>query len=143
MNIKVIDFGLGNLYNENENLKTACGSPCYAAPEIISGQSYSPMKIDIWSCGISLYAMICGTLPFDEESKTLLYDKILSCKFNVPKHVSLEAEDLLRKLLVKDPKRRLEIEEILKHPWMKNYKQISEELSKQKAASQIGNSTNS
>lgn len=118
-NIKVIDFGLGNTYEENEKLKTACGSPCYAAPEIISGQVYDPMSIDIWSCGITLYTMVCGCLPFDEESKTALYDKILSCKFHLSRSLSPEVTDLIKKILVKDVSKRPSIQEILKHPWMK------------------------
>lgn len=118
-NIKVIDFGLGNTYEENEKLKTACGSPCYAAPEIISGLVYDPMTIDIWSCGITLYTMVCGCLPFDEESKTALYDKILACKFQLPRNLSLEVCDLIRSILVKDVTKRPSIEQILQHPWMK------------------------
>lgn len=118
LNIKVIDFGLGNLYDEKQKLNTACGSPCYAAPEIISGESYDPMKVDIWSSGITLYAMLCGSLPFDEESKSVLYDKILACKFNIPKHVSAQASDLLRKMLIRDPLKRPHVDEILRHPWV-------------------------
>ena len=64
MNIKVVDFGLGNLYAKGEKLKTACGSPSYAAPEMLSGEMYSGLSTDIWSCGIILYAMCCGYLPF-------------------------------------------------------------------------------
>jgi 5'-AMP-activated protein kinase catalytic alpha subunit len=117
-NIKVIDFGLGNLYEENEKLRTACGSPCYAAPEIISGQLYDPMKVDIWSCGITLYTMVCGCLPFDEESKTALYDKILSCKFHLSKSLSAKVRDLISIILVKDVNKRATIDEILEHPWL-------------------------
>lgn len=118
-NIKVIDFGLGNVYEENEKLKTACGSPCYAAPEIISGQTYDPMSVDIWSCGITLYTMVCGCLPFDEESKTALYDKILACKFHLSRSLSPEVTDLIKRILVKEVEKRPSIDEILKHPWMK------------------------
>lgn len=107
--IKLIDFGLGNLYVEDEQLKTACGSPCYAAPEIISGELYDPISVDLWSSGITLYAMLCGYLPFDEESKTALYEKILQCKFAIPKYLSSSAADLLKKLLVRDVKKRLDI----------------------------------
>lgn len=66
-NIKLIDFGLANSTKDSVPLSTACGSPNYAAPEVISGQSYSGQEVDIWSCGVILYAMICGTLPFDDE----------------------------------------------------------------------------
>lgn len=65
-NIKVVDFGLSNLYKNDAKLHTACGSPCYAAPEMISGLAYDGLKTDIWSCGIILYAMLCGYLPFED-----------------------------------------------------------------------------
>lgn len=60
MNIKIVDFGLSNTYQRNEKLKTACGSPCYAAPEMISGKQYNGVDVDIWSCGVVLYALVCG-----------------------------------------------------------------------------------
>ena len=64
-NIKIVDFGLSNTYKKNELLKTACGSPCYAAPEMIAGKKYESIKVDIWSCGVILYALLCGSLPFE------------------------------------------------------------------------------
>jgi 5'-AMP-activated protein kinase catalytic alpha subunit len=65
--IKIVDFGLSNLYKNDELLKTACGSPCYAAPEMIAGKLYVGLRVDIWSCGVILFAMICGHLPFDHQ----------------------------------------------------------------------------
>jgi 5'-AMP-activated protein kinase catalytic alpha subunit len=76
LRIKIIDFGLGNIYDQSQLLKTPCGSPCYAAPEVIAGEPYEPLKVDIWSAGITLFAMVCGYLPFDEENKATLYQKI-------------------------------------------------------------------
>lgn len=69
LHIKIVDFGLSNLYNpqQAQALKTACGSPCYAAPEMIQGKWYNPKMVDIWSSGIILFAMVCGFLPFDVE----------------------------------------------------------------------------
>ena len=61
--IKIVDFGLSNLYEFDNRLKTACGSPCYAPPEMITGKNYEGIKSDIWSCGIVLYAMLTGNLP--------------------------------------------------------------------------------
>lgn len=58
--IKIVDFGLGNTYKDGEQLKTACGSPCYAAPEMISGLRYDSLLVDIWSCGVILFACVCG-----------------------------------------------------------------------------------
>jgi len=63
--IKIVDFGLSNLYANGEQLKTPCGSPCYAAPEMIRGLKYNGLSVDIWSSGIILFAMLCGYLPFD------------------------------------------------------------------------------
>lgn len=77
--------------------------------------------VDIWSSGITLYAMLCGCLPFDEESKTALYEKILACRFPIPKYISTGAADLLRKLLVKDVNKRINVKDILSHPWCKRY----------------------
>ena len=71
--IKIIDFGLSNLYEEGELLKTACGSPCYAAPEMIAGKRYEGVMVDIWSSGVILFAMLCGYLPFDDNDTQRLY----------------------------------------------------------------------
>lgn len=67
LNIRLIDFGLANIMRDSLALKTACGSPNYAAPEVISGLSYGGSEVDIWSCGVILYAMVCGSLPFDDD----------------------------------------------------------------------------
>ena len=80
-NVKLIDFGLSNIYSKGETLKTACGSPCYAAPEMLSGDVYDPSKIDIWSSGIILYAMCFGFLPFDHSNSAELYDMIKTGKY--------------------------------------------------------------
>lgn len=63
-NIKIVDFGLSNTYKKGDLLKTACGSPCYAAPEMIANKAYVGLDVDIWSCGVILFAMVCGYLPF-------------------------------------------------------------------------------
>ena len=60
----MVDFGLSNMYEQGSTLKTACGSPCYAAPEMLKQSSYDPLKVDVWSCGIVLYTMLVGYLPF-------------------------------------------------------------------------------
>ncbi|CAE8622795.1 unnamed protein product, partial [Polarella glacialis] len=68
--IKIVDFGLSNTFREGQLLKTACGSPCYAPPEMIEGKEYVPVMCDVWSCGVILYAMICGCLPFEDQTRT-------------------------------------------------------------------------
>jgi len=79
--LKIIDFGLSNMYGTGEGLKTACGSPCYAAPEMIAGKTYNGLQVDIWSCGVILYAMICGYLPFEDPDTNKLYTKIMKGEY--------------------------------------------------------------
>lgn len=116
-NIKIVDFGLSNLYKQGELLKTACGSPCYAAPEMIAGKQYVGLRVDIWSAGVILYAMICGYLPFDDPDTQLLYKKIMNGEYTIPSHVSPEARQLIKSILNTDPERRYTIEQIRSHPW--------------------------
>jgi 5'-AMP-activated protein kinase catalytic alpha subunit len=115
--LKIIDFGLGNIYKNNQLLKTACGSPCYAPPEMIKEESYNGAKSDIWSSGIILYLMLCGKLPFYHEQNEVMYEQILSGKFEHPNFLSDNAKDLLDKIIEVDPKKRLNFEEIKAHPW--------------------------
>lgn len=102
-NIKIVDFGLSNTYKGAELLKTACGSPCYAAPEMIAGKKYSGLMSDIWSCGVILFAMVCGYLPFEDPNTNLLYKKILNADFTIPSFVSDDCRDLMLKILNTDP----------------------------------------
>ena len=115
--LKIIDFGLGNVYKNNQLLKTACGSPCYAPPEMIKEQSYNPALSDIWSSGIILYLMLCGKLPFYHEENEIMYEQILSGKFELPNYLSDNAKDILKKIIEIDPKKRMNFEEIKAHPW--------------------------
>ena len=121
--LKIVDFGLSNTYiNPNKTLlSSACGSPSYAAPEMLNGEKYRAPPVDIWSSGIVLYAMICGYLPFEDDDNEILYDKICKGKFIIPNHVSEKARDLLNKILVTDPKKRLTIYQIKNHPWFSLY----------------------
>ena len=102
-NIKIVDFGLSNSYKQNEKLKTACGSPCYASPEMIGGHLYDPLKSDIWSVGIILFALICGFLPFDDPDTSMLYNKIMKGKYEIPFYMSAEVVILLKGMLNIDP----------------------------------------
>jgi len=95
-NIKIIDFGLSNMYlTPTDTLKTACGSPCYAAPEMIAGKDYKGLQVDIWSCGVILYAMLCGYLPFEDPNTDKLYKKILDCDYSIPNYVSESGRNLI------------------------------------------------
>lgn len=86
--IKLVDFGLSNTYKNQELLKTACGSPCYAAPEMIAGKKYTGSSVDIWSCGVVLFAILSGYLPFEDPNTSKLYKKILSADYELPDFVS-------------------------------------------------------
>lgn len=116
-NIKIVDFGLSNTYKGTELLKTACGSPCYAAPEMIAGKKYNGLMSDIWSCGVILFAMVCGYLPFEDPNTNLLYKKILNAEYSIPQFVSDDCRDLITKILNTDPTLRFKIDDIRKHPW--------------------------
>ena len=72
-NLKLVDFGLSNTYKQGDTLKTACGSPCYAAPEMIEGKAYLGARVDVWSCGVILFAMVAGYLPFEDKDTAKLY----------------------------------------------------------------------
>jgi 5'-AMP-activated protein kinase catalytic alpha subunit len=87
-NIKIVDFGLSNTYKAGESLQTACGSPCYAAPEMVAGKKYDGQAADMWSCGVIIYAMVCGFLPFEDPKTNKLYNKIINAEFNIPDFVS-------------------------------------------------------
>ena len=122
--VRVIDFGLSNVFtNNNTLLKTACGSPAYAPPEMIKGEKYDTLS-DIWSSGILLYAMVCGQLPFEDENIQRLLQKIVYSEPKYPPNISIELKDLISKLLTKDPKNRINLEQIKKHQWL-NIKEIS------------------
>ena len=105
-NIKIVDFGLSNTFTEGETLKTACGSPCYAAPEMIAGKKYVGTQVDAWSCGIILFALICGFLPFEDPDTTELYKKILKVQFTIPKFVVPDYKDFMSKIIVHHPYKR-------------------------------------
>ena len=115
--IKLVDFGLSNSYKYGTLLKTACGSPCYAPPEMISGKDYQPLYSDLWSCGVVLYCMLVGKLPFDDEDIKILYKHIKSANFFMPNFLSNSAQDLLKKILNCNPNKRIRIEDIKKHPF--------------------------
>lgn len=123
-NIKIVDFGLSNTYTTGQTLKTACGSPCYAAPEMIAGKRYHGLNSDIWSCGIILYAMTCGYLPFEDPNTNKLYKKILACDYTIPSFISAANKDLITKILNTDPNKRYRISDIRSHEWYSKVKSV-------------------
>lgn len=120
--IKITDFGFSAMKNADVNaglLYTQCGTPDYCAPEIIEHpeDGYNGAKVDVWSCGIILYALLVGRLPFREEETEKLYDLILACEVVYPPYISAAAKDLLSHLLVRDPANRFSLADIKRHPW--------------------------
>jgi 5'-AMP-activated protein kinase, catalytic alpha subunit len=118
--IKLADFGLSNFYEPQKMLNTPCGSPCYAAPEMVAGKSYSGLSVDIWSSGIVLYAMVCGFLPFEDPNTANLYKKIIKGEYEEPPWLSTECKDLLKHILDTNPSTRYSINQIRNHTWMRN-----------------------
>lgn len=116
-NVKIADFGLSNVMRDGHFLRTSCGSPNYAAPEVISGRLYAGPEVDVWSCGVILYALLCGSLPFDDESIPNLFKKIKGGIYTLPSHLSPSARDLIARMLLVDPLKRITIPEIRQHPW--------------------------
>ena len=138
MKLKIIDFGLSNFFSENL-LETPCGSPCYASPEMVMGKKYDGFCVDVWSSGIILYAMLCGYLPFEEmendEYNEVLFKNIVECNVDYPKEfITPAAKDLLMQILVKDPQKRIKIEEIKQH----NFYLLGELMYKQTFENNVG-----
>ncbi|KAI9244448.1 kinase-like domain-containing protein [Sporodiniella umbellata] len=121
VHLKIADFGMAALQPLNVLLKTSCGSPHYASPEIVKGKKYDGPLTDVWSCGVILYAMVTGRLPFDDEQMGRLLAKIKRGKYRpLPGYVSQDLQDLIQRMLVIDPHQRLTIAEISTHPWLAN-----------------------
>mmetsp|Transcript_17338 Transcript_17338/g.27024 ORF Transcript_17338/g.27024 Transcript_17338/m.27024 type:complete len:367 (+) Transcript_17338:711-1811(+) len=128
-NLKISDFGLSALYtgegddpdesfsSRKNLLHTTCGTPSYVAPEILDDEGYNGQIADIWSMGVILYVLVAGCLPFDEHTLPALFDKIQKANYLFPPFFSLELRDLISKILVVDPKKRLTLKEIQAHPW--------------------------
>ncbi|TGZ85556.1 Pkinase-domain-containing protein [Ascodesmis nigricans] len=119
LNVKIADFGLSNIMTDGNFLKTSCGSPNYAAPEVINGKLYAGPEVDVWSCGVILFVLLCGTLPFDDEYIPNLFKKIAKGFYTLPSFLSPDAKDLISRMLIVNPMQRITIEEIRKHPWFK------------------------
>ncbi|KAG9389828.1 Protein kinase domain [Carpediemonas membranifera] len=120
-NIKIIDFGLSNMIKRGSYLKTACGSPCYAAPEMILGREYDGTAADLWSTGVLLFALVCGYLPFEDQNTKALYDKITHGRYKLPSFLSPECKDLIKCMLTVNPAKRITISKIREHPWWHLY----------------------
>lgn len=118
-NVKLVDFGFTREYEGRTNhLQTFCGTICYSAPEMLKGEKYAGEKVDVWSLGIILYALLCGELPFDDDDDNVTRTKILSEEPKYPDHLPADAVSLLRSLLSKRPLPRPSLPDILAHPFL-------------------------
>jgi len=113
MIIKIGDFGLSKIYKSNTvRLSTICGSPCYSAPEMLRGNRYKPLPIDVWGIGVILYCMVCGALPFEDKKEDELIRKVIQCDYNCPFYVNPKVRALFRQILTPNPNDRISMQEI-------------------------------
>ena len=117
LHVKIADFGLSNIMTDGNFLKTSCGSPNYAAPEVISGKLYAGPEVDVWSCGVILYVLLVGRLPFDDEYIPALFKKIAQGSYSIPSYLSPGAVRLIKKMLQTSPVHRITVQEIRQDAW--------------------------
>lgn len=144
-NIKIADFGMASLQPAGSMLETSCGSPHYACPEVIrvsavcytlthssihrkcsklvfshcfQGEKYDGRRADVWSCGVILYALLVGALPFDDDNLRQLLEKVKRGVFHIPHFVPPDCQNLLRSMIEVNPDKRLALGEINRHPWV-------------------------
>jgi len=118
--LKISDFGLSALYGSDHSatlLHTTCGTPNYVAPEVLADKGYDGFQADVWSCGVILYVLLAGFLPFDEPSMSALFRKIIKAEFSYPSWFSPSVKDILNKILVPTPEKRYTMEQIKKSEW--------------------------
>ncbi|GAB1518284.1 serine/threonine-protein kinase gin4 [Rhizoctonia solani] len=119
-NIKVADFGMAAFVPRDSFLYTSCGSPHYASPEVVSGLAYNGAISDVWSCGVILYALLSGKLPFDDEDIRALLGKVREGNYSIPADIPWPAQNLIRRMMEKDVDRRIEVVEVLQHPFFRS-----------------------
>jgi len=119
--IKISDFGW-SVHTPGNRRKTFCGTLDYLPPEMIKGggDNWYNEKVDLWSLGVLAYEFLIGEAPF-EDTQAMTYRRIARCDFTIPPFVSREARDLIKRLLVLDPEKRITLEEVQKHPWIVKY----------------------
>ncbi|XP_055802796.1 CBL-interacting serine/threonine-protein kinase 23 [Solanum dulcamara] len=120
--LKVSDFGLSALpqqVREDGLLHTTCGTPNYVAPEVINNKGYDGAKADLWSCGVILFVLMAGYLPFEESNLMALYKKIHKAEFTCPPWFSSNAKKLIKRILDPNPQTRITISEVIENEWFK------------------------
>ncbi|KAG9196561.1 hypothetical protein G6011_01682 [Alternaria panax] len=129
--VKLVDFGFTREYEGKSNyLQTWCGTICYSAPEMLKGEKYAGEKVDVWSLGIILYALLVGELPFDEDDEMVTKNKILKEEPNYPEHFPQQAKELCSLLLSKRPILRPTLADILQNPWLSEHAPRQQEILK-------------
>lgn len=132
MTVKLVDFGMAALQPQGNYLTTPCGSPHYAAPELLTSRAYDGSQADVWSCGVVLFVMLTGYPPFnfpsdpdnripEDRRLKMLFRAITEADYHMPPTLSREAQDLIRRIFVADPKKRITIEDMWKHKFMEKY----------------------
>ncbi|XP_013770837.1 serine/threonine-protein kinase BRSK2-like isoform X2 [Pundamilia nyererei] len=116
-NIRIADFGMASLQVGDSLLETSCGSPHYACPEVIRGEKYDGRRADVWSCGVILFALLVGALPFDHDNLRQLLEKVKSGVFHMPHFIPPDCQALLKGMIEVNSDKRLTLEAIQKHPW--------------------------
>ncbi|PSR77783.1 hypothetical protein PHLCEN_2v7706 [Hermanssonia centrifuga] len=119
--VKIADWGMAAFAPPTLQLETSCGSPHYASPEIVNGHRYTGTATDIWSCGVILYALLTGRLPFDDKNVRTLLGKVKAGRYEMPTFIDPVAKDLLARMLVVDVRKRITMTEVLAHPWLEGF----------------------
>ena len=117
--VKICDFGVSKIIKKGQVIQEQCGTPAYLAPEIILDTGYEGFFVDVWSLGVLLYAMLCGTVPFKAPSLEELHKLILKGEFTFPEHLSKEAHNIVSSMIKLNPAERATIPQVLSHPWLK------------------------
>lgn len=124
MTIKIADFGLSKVFNDGSVLETSCGTPDYAAPEVLRMEGTYDKQVDCWSIGVITYVLLCGFPPFYGKTQNTLFDKILRADYDFPdpewSDVSEDAKDFIRKLLVIEPESRYTAKQCIVHKWLQS-----------------------
>ncbi|TRY76929.1 hypothetical protein TCAL_10621 [Tigriopus californicus] len=116
--VKLTDFGFSNQFNPGQRLETSCGSLAYSAPEILLGDAYDAPAVDIWSLGVILYMLVCGSAPFQEANDSETLTMIMDCKYTFPKHISSQCRSLISRMLQRNPDARSSLMDIVEDPWL-------------------------
>jgi len=123
--VVIADFGLSKLFSGGEQLETSCGTPDYVAPEVITAEGSYDNSVDMWSCGVITYVLLCGFSPFLSSTQTGLFEKIIKCEYDFPDpewtSISENAKDFIRHLLIKEPEQRYTAKQCLAHPWLNGH----------------------